>query len=260
MRAVQVPAVRVGPAGAAALRALVLVPAAHPGRVGCEPGQAAAGEGAHGVGASRLLPAVRRAVEEYIVNVTLVNLIAGGLVHVRLAVVTILAVLIGDTASHIVSAPVVVLVAHPVAAVVSGEVTEPGGVVGILSCREVLSVETQVVAAPGPPRLVTVRIGLAVTLALSAGMHGGAPPLAAVILRVPPAPGVGTIVSAAHHGPLAVVVMVTVSPIERTGLVRPAAMLSAPAGPRQCLRCISFHHDLLFSAVTFIRKRVLQEC
>ena len=260
MRAVQVPAVRVGLAGAAALGALVLVPAAHPGRVGREAGQAGAGEGAHSVGASRLLPAVRRAVEEDVVNVALVNLIAGGLVHVRLAVVTILAVLIGDTASHIVSAPVVVLVANSVAAVVSGEVTEPGGVVGILSCREVLGVETQVVPAPGPPGLVTVRIGLAVTLALPAGMLRGAPPLAAVILGVPPAPGVGTVVSAAHHAPLAVVVMVAVSPIEGTGLISPAAMLSAPAGPGQCLRCIGFHHDLLFSPVTFIRKRVLEEC
>ena len=260
MRAVQVPAVRVGPAGAAALRALVLVPAAHPGRVGSEARQAGAAEGAHGVGAGRLLPAVRGAVEEDVVNVTLVNLVAGGQVHVCLAVVTVLAVLIGGTASHIVPAPVVVLVADSVAAVVSGEVSKAGGVVGILGCREVLGVETEIVSAPRPPGLDTVGIGLAVALSLPAGVSGGAPPLAAVILRVPPPPGVWTVVLATDHGALTVVVMVAVSPIERTGLIRSAAVLPAPAGSRQCLCSTGLHHDFLLSAITLIRKRILQEC
>ena len=260
MRAVQVPAVRVGLAGAAALGALVLVPAAHPGRVASEARQAAAAEGAHCVGAGRLLPAIRGAVEEDVVNVTLVNLVACGQVHVCLTVVTILAILIGDATSHIVAAPVVVLVTDSVAAVVSGCVSEPGGIVGILGCREVLGVKTEIVSAPGPPGLDTVSVGLAVALALPAGVPGGAPPLAAVILRVPPAPGVWTVVLATDHGALAVVVMVTVSPIEGTRLIRPAAMLPASAGSRQCLRCTGLHHDLLFSAITFIRKRVLQKC
>ena len=82
-------------------------PAADPGSVRDEAGQAGAGEGAHSVGAGCLLPTVRRAIEEDIVDVTLVNLEAGGLVHGDVAVVTILAVLIGDAACHVVTAPFV---------------------------------------------------------------------------------------------------------------------------------------------------------
>ena len=120
MRAVQVPAVRVGPAGAAALGALVLVPAAHPGRVGSEPGLALAVEAAGGVDAERLLPAVLGPIEVSVVNFTFVQLIAGGLVHVSLAVVAISTVLIVQTAYIAVSTPVIVLVTLPVAAVVTG--------------------------------------------------------------------------------------------------------------------------------------------
>ena len=202
MGAVEVPAVGVGPAGGAALRALVLVPAAHPGRVGREPRVAGAAERAHRVGAGRLYPAVRGAVEESVLNVALIDLVAGGLVHVGLAVVAVQTVLIRGTARHLVPAPVVVLVAHSVAAVVGGGVAKTDGVVGIFGCGEVLGVQTEVVPAPRPPSLVTVRISLAVALALSAGMLGGAPPLTTVILLVPAAPGVGTVVSATDHGAL----------------------------------------------------------
>ena len=80
-------------------------PAADPGSVRDEASQAGAGERAHSVGAGCFLPTVCRAIEEDVVNVTLINLKAGGLVYGDVAVVTIFAVLIGDTASHIVPTP-----------------------------------------------------------------------------------------------------------------------------------------------------------
>ena len=115
-----VPAVSVLLAGAAPLRTLVDVPAAHPGGVGREPGLTLAVEAAGGVDAVRLLPAVLGAVKMSVVYVTLVQLIAGGLVHVSLAVVAISTVLIVQTAYIAVSTPVIVLVTLPVAAVVTG--------------------------------------------------------------------------------------------------------------------------------------------
>ena len=116
----RVPAVSVLLAGAAPLCALVDVPAAHPGGVGREPGLTLAVEAAGGVDAVRLLPAVLSAIEVSVVNFTFVQLIAGGLVHVSLAVVAISTVLIVQTAYIAVSTPVIVLVTLPVAAVVTG--------------------------------------------------------------------------------------------------------------------------------------------
>ena len=62
------------------------------------------------------------------------------------------------TVSNAVSAPVVVLVADPVAAVVTRGVAEPGCVVGVLGCGEVLGVQTKIVSTLGPSRVSTVRI------------------------------------------------------------------------------------------------------
>ena len=85
------------------------------------------------------------------------------------------------TAGHAVSPPVVVLVADPVAAIVTRGVAEPGRVVGVLSCGEVLGVETEIVSTPGPSRVSTVCICITVALSLSAGMIRSASPLTAVI-------------------------------------------------------------------------------
>ena len=120
MRTNKVPAVCVLLAGAAPLSALVDVPAAHPGLVGGEASLTVAVEAAGGVDAVRLLPAVLGPIEVSVVNFTFVQLIAGGLVHVSLAVVAISTVLIVQTANIAVSTSIIVLVTLSVAAVVTG--------------------------------------------------------------------------------------------------------------------------------------------
>ena len=107
------------------------------------------------------------------------------------------------TAGHAVSPPVVVLVADPVAAIVTRGVAEPGRVVGVLSCGEVLGVETEIVSTPGPSRVSTVCICITVALSLSAGMIRSASPLTAVVFCVPSSSSVRTIVCATDHGSLA---------------------------------------------------------
>ena len=67
MGPVPVPAVSVGFTGGAPLRALVQVPAAHPGGVGGEPRVTGAGEAAHRVGAGGLYPTVGRPIEVEVV-------------------------------------------------------------------------------------------------------------------------------------------------------------------------------------------------
>ena len=54
------------------------------------------------------------------------------------------------TAGHAVSPPVVVLVADPVAAIVTRGVAEPGRVVGVLGQGEILRVETEIVSTASP--------------------------------------------------------------------------------------------------------------
>ena len=147
----KVPAVCVRLAGAAPLRALVDVSAAHPGLVGCEACLTVAVEAAGGVDAVRILPAVDSAVEVSVVNVALVKLVAGGLVHVCLAVVAVSAVLIVEAAHIPITTSVVVLVAFSVAAVVAGGEAKPERVVGIVRCGEVLGVEALVVTTHRPP-------------------------------------------------------------------------------------------------------------
>ena len=120
MRAFKVPAVCVLLTGAPPLRALIDVPAAHPGRVGGEPGLTLAVEAAGGVDAVRLLPAVLGAIKVSVIYVTLVQLITGGLIHVSLAVVSIITVLIVQTSHIAISTPVIVFVALPMTAVVTG--------------------------------------------------------------------------------------------------------------------------------------------
>ena len=115
---VPVPAVGVGFTGGAALCALIQVPASHPGGVGSEPRVTGTGEAAHRVGAGGLYATVGSPIEVYVVNIALVQLIAGGKWHVCLTVVPISTVLIHPAASSVVPTPVVVLVADSVAAVV----------------------------------------------------------------------------------------------------------------------------------------------
>ena len=115
---VPVPAVGVGFTSGAALGTLVQVPAAHPGGVGSEPRVAGAGETAHRVGAGGLYATVGSPIEVDVVNIALVQLIAGGECHVCFTVMAISAVLIPPAASNTVPTPVVVLVADSVAAVV----------------------------------------------------------------------------------------------------------------------------------------------
>ena len=183
---VPVPAVRVGLAGVAALRALVLVPAAHPGGVGREASEAGTGEAAHGVGAARLYAAVGRTVEVGVVNVTLVDVDTLGLVQAGVTDDPGHTVVIIAAADLPVTTDPVELVAVSVAAVVGGGEAEPGGVVGVERDREVLRVETEVVPAPGPARPETVLVSLTVALALLAGGVSCAPPGAAVVIRLPP--------------------------------------------------------------------------
>ena len=206
VRAVQVPAVRVLLAGAAALRALIDVPAAHPGGVSRESSLALAVEAAGGVDTVRLLPAVCCAVKVDVVNVALVQLIARGLIHVSLAVVTISAVLIVQTAHIAITTPVIVLVTNPVTAVVTGAEPKRGRVVGKLSCGEVLGVEALVIPAHRPPGVLTVAVIDAVALPLLARVIIGAPPLTAVIIRIPAAPivtpGGHAVVLTTDHGAL----------------------------------------------------------
>ena len=158
MRPVPVPAVGVGPAAAAALRALVDVPAAHPGGVLGEPRLTGTAEAAHAVGAGGLNATVSRPIEVGVVRVTLVRLQTGGLVQVCVTVVTGSAVLVIAAAHLPMAADSVQLVAVSVAAVVRGAEAEPSGVVGVLREGEVLRVETEIVATPRPAWPVTVLV------------------------------------------------------------------------------------------------------
>ena len=180
-----VPAVCVILAGAAALRALVDVPAAHPGRVGGVAGLTLAVEAPGGVDTVRIFRAVLGAVEVRVVDVALVQLVAGGLIHVGLAVVSIRAVLIVKAANIAVSTSVVVLVANPVAAVVSGGEAKRLCVVGVLGRGEVEGVEAGVVAAHRPAPVVAVAVIDAVPLPLLTRVFPGASPLTAVIILIP---------------------------------------------------------------------------
>ena len=261
MRTNKVPAVCVLLAGAAPLRALVDVSAAHPGLVGGKAGLTVAVEAASGVDAVRILPAVGSAVEVSVVDVALVQLIAGGLRHVCLAVVAVSAVLIVEAADIAVATPVVVLVAFPVAAVVAGGEAKPDCVVGIVRCGEVLGVEALVVTTHRPSGVLTVGVIDTVTLPLPAGVVRGAPPLTAVIIRIPASsrvtPGCQAVVLTADHGSLTVTVMIAVSAVFLTGRVWPAAVLSSPTRPWQSLRSCDLDHDPLLSPVSAIWARVL---
>ena len=85
MRSNQVPAVGVGLAGVASLRALVDVPAAGPGGVLGVAGVTGAGEAAHGVGAEGVLATVGRPIELDVVLLTLVNVHTLGLLQTGVA-------------------------------------------------------------------------------------------------------------------------------------------------------------------------------
>ena len=199
---VPVPAVGVCPAAAAALRALVDVPAAHPGSVGSEARVTGAGEAAHRVGAGGLYPTVGRPIEVEVVRITFIQLIAGGLVHGGVTVVAISTVLIPPAASNIVPTPVVVLVADSVAAVVRAGEPKACCVVWVLGCGEILSVETQVIATPRPARVDTVSVLLTVALPLPAGVVWGAPSLTTVVLCIPTptnTPIIKAVVFSTHH-------------------------------------------------------------
>ena len=198
--------------------------------MGSEPSVTGAGEAAHRVGAGGLYPTVGRPIEVEVVRVTFIQLIAGGLVHGGVTVVAISTVLIHPAASNIVPTPVVVLVADSVAAVVRAGEPKARCVVGVLGCGEILGVEAQIVATPGPPGVDTVCIRLAVPLPLPAGVVRSAASFTTIILIVPSPPGVWTIILATYHGSLAVLILVTVSAIQRTGIVSSTAVLSAPAG------------------------------
>ena len=260
MGAIPVPAVSVCSAGAATFSALIEVPAAHPGSVGSEPSVTGAGEAAHRVGAGGLYATVGSPIEVDVVNITLVQLVAGGKWHVCVTVVTISTVLIHPAASSVVPTPVVVLVADSVAAVVIIREANACCVVGILGCGKILGVETQVIATPGPARVDAVSVLLTVTLPLPAGVVWGAPPLTAVILCIPPAPRGGAVVLTTDHDSLTVVVMVTVALPQSTGVIRSAAVFPAPAGPGQGVQHCSSHHHLLLPAITLVRQGVLEEC
>ena len=260
VRPVPVPAVGVGPAAAAALRALVDVPAAHPGGVGGEPRVTGAGEAAHRVGAGGLYPAVGSPIEVDVVNITLVQLVAGGKWHVSVAVVAISTVLIHPAASNIVPTPVVVLVADSVAAVVRAGEPKARCVVGVLGCGEILSVETQVIATPGPARVDAVIVRLTVTLPLPAGVVWGAPPLTAVILCIPPSSIMGTVVLTTNADSLTVMVMVAVPLIFPAWRIRSAAVLPSSTVSWKCIQSTDLYHYFLLSSITSIREGVLQEC
>ena len=156
--AVPVPAVGVLLTEVAALRALVDVPASHPGGVLGEPRHTGTAEAAHAVGAGGLNATVSRPIEVGVVRVTLVRLQTGGLVQVCVTVVTGSAVLVIAAAHLPMAADSVQLVAVSVAAVVRGAEAEPSGVVGVLREGEVLRVETEIVATPRPARPVTVLV------------------------------------------------------------------------------------------------------
>ena len=126
MRPNQVPAVCVSLAGAASLRTLIDVPAAHPGHMLGVASVTGAGEAAHSVGAGGILSTILGPIEMDVVHLTLIELIAGGLVHVSLAVVTISTVSIDSAPHHPISTSVVVLVADSVAAVVRASESKPG--------------------------------------------------------------------------------------------------------------------------------------
>ena len=85
MRPHQVPAVSVLLAGVAALRALVDIPAAHPGGVLGVAGLAGAGEAPHGVGAVSVLPTVGGPIELEVVQLALVNVHTLGLLQAGVA-------------------------------------------------------------------------------------------------------------------------------------------------------------------------------
>ena len=124
------------------------------------------------------------------------------MVHGGVTVVAISTVLIHPAASSVVPTPVVVLVADSVAAVVRAGEPKARCVVGVLGCGEILSVETQVIATPGPARVDAVSVLLTVTLPLPAGVVWGAPPLTAVILCIPTPtniPRIEAVVLATHQ-------------------------------------------------------------
>ena len=126
MGAIQVPTVRVCLASATSLRALIDVSAAHPGHVLGVASVTGAGEAANSVGAGGIISTILGPIEVDVVHFTLIELIAGGLVHVSLAVVTISTVSIDSAPRHPISTSVVVLVADPVAAVVRASESKPG--------------------------------------------------------------------------------------------------------------------------------------
>ena len=126
VRPIQVPAVSVGLACAAPLRALIYVSAAHPGHMLGVASVTGTGEAPNSVGTGGVICTIFGPIEVDVVHLTLIELIAGWLVHVSLAVVTISAVSIDSAPRHPISTPVVVFVADSVAAVVRASESKPG--------------------------------------------------------------------------------------------------------------------------------------
>ena len=73
-------------------------------------------------------------------------------------------------------------------------------------------------------------------------------------------PGGHAVVLTTYHGPLTVMVVVTIPGVFFTGGVRPAAVFSTSTRSGQRLRCGHLHHDLLLSSIAPVWPRVLQEC
>ena len=148
----------------------------------CETGT---GETAHIVGAGCLYTTVGGPIEQSVVDIALVNVHTLGLLQAGVADHPGHAVVVIATANLSIAADSVEFVAVSVAAVVRGAVAEPGRVVGVLSHREVLGVEAEIVPTSGPARQGTVGVCLAVTLGLTTGLAGRTSSLTTVISVVP---------------------------------------------------------------------------
>ena len=105
-------------AGVPPLSALVLIPAANPGRMGSEAGETGTGEAAHIVGAGRLYATVGGSIEQSVVYIALVNVHTLGLLQAGVADHPGHAVVVIAAANLAIAAHSVEFVAVPVAAVV----------------------------------------------------------------------------------------------------------------------------------------------
>ena len=120
-----VPTVSKRLASAATLCTFIDIPASHPSYMGSEPCVTGAGETSHIICTGCIKATVGSSIEERVIYVTFIQLIAGWKLHVSVTVMSIKTILIIFTTNYIISTSVVVLVTNPIATIVVGTESKP---------------------------------------------------------------------------------------------------------------------------------------